>query len=406
MQPPLFAPVSLSVADVTRYLRELIESDEILQDVWVQGEISTLSRPASGHIYFTLKDQTAALRCVIWKTTALRLRLNLQSGLAVEAHGQIGVYERDGQYQLYVDAVRLAGEGALYQEFLRLKARLEAEGLFDEARKRAIPRRPRRIGIVTSATGAALQDMLLTLQNRFALVEVVLAPAAVQGDESPGQVVTAIRALNALGDVAVILVARGGGSLEDLWCFNDERVVRAIAASQVPVVTGIGHETDFTLSDFAADFRAPTPTAAAVAVTPDGAEDRQALVELAEGIINDTSSNISARRQALLHLAERLKRASPLWLIQNDRQRLDQVNERLLRAFEHNLALRRSQRDGLEARLRSLDPRAVMQRGFALLWQSDGSLVRSAGQVSPGQRLSAQLADGRLGVEVRDIIND
>ncbi len=403
MQPALFAPVSLSVADLTRYLRELIESDSILRDVWVQGEISNFSRPASGHIYFTLKDQTAALRCVIWKSTALRLRMNLQSGLAVEAHGQIGVYERDGQYQLYVDAIRLAGEGALYQEFLRLKARLETEGLFDEARKRPIPERPRRIGIVTSATGAALQDMLNTLQMRFPLVEVVLAPAAVQGDDSPPQVMMALRALNALGDVDVILVARGGGSLEDLWCFNDERVVRAIASSDVPVITGIGHETDFTLSDFAADLRAPTPTAAAVAATPDMAEDRQVLGNLAGQVAAAALGNIDAHRVRLAELANRLKRASPLWRIQNDRQRLDQLNERTLRAFGHDLALRRTHLSGVESHLRSLDPRAVLQRGFALLRQADGSLVRSTAQASLGQHLTAELADGSLGVEVKDI---
>ena len=220
-QPGLFNR-SLSVSDLTRYLRELLESDEILRDIWVVGEISNLSRPSSGHVYLTLKDAGAALRCVIWRSTMLRLPVNLSNGQAVEAHGQIGVYERDGAYQLYIDVVRPAGEGKLYQEFLRLKARLESEGLFDEERKRALPERPHRIGIVTSPTGAALQDMLNTLQRRYPLAEVVLAPAAVQGDNAPGEIVRGIGALNRLGDVDVILVARGGGSLEDLWAFNDE----------------------------------------------------------------------------------------------------------------------------------------------------------------------------------------
>ena len=270
-QPSLFR-TSLTVTDLTRYLRQVLESDPVLQDVWVNGEISNLSRPSSGHIYFTLKDAGAALKCVIWRSTMLKLRIDLQSGMAVEAHGQVSLYERDGAYQLYVDAVRPAGEGRLYQEFMRLKARLEAEGLFDEERKRSLPERPRRIGIVTSPTGAALQDMLNTLQRRYPLAEVLVAGAAVQGVEAPPEIVRGIRALNRLPGVDVILVARGGGSLEDLWAFNDERVVRAIVASRVPVVSGVGHETDFTLADFAADRRAPTPTGAAVMVTPDVAD--------------------------------------------------------------------------------------------------------------------------------------
>ena len=279
-QPSLFKPVALTVSDINRYLRELFESDEIVRDVWVQGEVANLSRPASGHIYFTLKDQSSALKSVIWKTTAMRLPLTLQSGMAVEAHGSVSVYERDGQYQLYVDAVRLTGEGALYQEFTRLKARLEAEGLFDPERKRPIPERPARLGIATSATGAALQDILNTLKRRYPLVEAILAPCAVQGEEAPAQVVAALRALNAEPGVEVILLARGGGSLEDLWTFNDEMVVRAIANSRAPVITGIGHEIDFTLSDFAADLRAPTPTAAAELAVPDALELRDQIVSL------------------------------------------------------------------------------------------------------------------------------
>ncbi len=245
-QPSLFSPPSLSVSELTRYLRQLLESDELLQDVWATGEISNLRLPDSGHVYFTLKDSFAALRCVIWRSTAQRIGHALANGQAIEAHGAIGVYERDGQYQLYVDGVRPAGQGWLYQEFLRLKARLEAEGLFAPERKRPLPSLPRCIGIVTSPTGAALQDMLNTLRNRYPLAEVILAPTLVQGEEAPQQIAAALRALDQSGLPDVILVARGGGSLEDLWAFNDERVVYAIADSHIPVVTGIGHETDFT----------------------------------------------------------------------------------------------------------------------------------------------------------------
>ena len=263
-QIPLFShqiPVSWSVTDLTRYLRELLESDELLQDVWVQGEVSNLSRPASGHLYLTLKDDSASLRCVMWRNAVLRQGFVPRDGDAIQVHGAISIYEAGGQYQLYADIFRPAGEGALFQEFLRLKALLETEGLFDPQRKRPIPSRPRCIGIVTSPTGAALQDMLNTLKRRYPLVEVVLAPTPVQGDAAPLGIITALHDVVRVANPDVIILARGGGSIEDLWAFNDERVARAIAASPVPVITGVGHETDFTIADFVSDLRAPTPTA-------------------------------------------------------------------------------------------------------------------------------------------------
>jgi exodeoxyribonuclease VII large subunit len=267
-QMPLFQPAHWSVTELTRRVRLLLDTDPELQDAWVQGELSNLSRPASGHVYFTLKDSGASLRCVMWKTDAARLRVAVQDGMAVEAHGHVSVYEAGGQYQLYVDTLKPAGEGALYAEFLRLKALLEAEGLFDAARKRSIPDLPRRIGIVTSATGAALRDILNTLRRRLPLLEVVLAASPVQGDEAPAALALALAELNRVAEPDVILLARGGGAIEDLWAFNDERVVRAVIASRAPVICGVGHETDFTLADFAADLRAPTPTAAAEMATP------------------------------------------------------------------------------------------------------------------------------------------
>ena len=249
-QLSLFQPPSWTVTNLTRYLRVLLEGDANLQDIWVVGEISNLSRPASGHLYFTLKDSGAALRCVMWRNAVLRQPLLPQDGEAIEVHGSLSVYEAGGNYQLYADLIRPAGEGALYQEFLRLKARLEEEGLFADERKRPIPRWPKTIGIVTSPTGAALRDMLNTLKRRYPLVRVILAPTAVQGEEAPGGIVEAISRLNRIAQPDVILLARGGGSIEDLWAFNDERVARAIFASRVPVISGVGHETDFAIADF------------------------------------------------------------------------------------------------------------------------------------------------------------
>lgn len=400
-QPPLFSPALLSISELARYLRQLFESDELLQDVWVQGEVSNLARPASGHIYLTLKDQSAALRCVIWRSTAERLRLSLQNGMAVEAHGEVRVYEVSGQYQLYIDLLRPGGEGLLYQEFLRLKDRLEQEGLFDPQRKRPLPELPACIAIVTSASGAALQDMLNTLRSRYPLAAVVLAASAVQGDQAPPAIVAALERLNCSVKPDVIIVGRGGGSLEDLWAFNDERVVRAIAASQAPVVTGIGHETDFTLADFAADLRAATPTGAVVAATPDK-RDLQAdlsvlrrdLTALYQGILNGCQRHLDQSRAGLL-------RTSPLRVVQVNRQRLDEVSERARRAMRSCLQLRRAQLEGVSRRIVNLSPASVLRRGFAILRDGQGVVVRSVAQARPGLDLQVTVADGEFGAVVK-----
>ena len=403
-QLPMLPQLAISVTEITRYLRQLLESDEVLQDVWVSGEISNLSRPVSGHIYFSMKDESAALRCVIWKSNALRLRVALQNGLAVEAHGYISLYERDGQYQLYIDALRAAGEGYLYQEFLRLKARLEAEGLFDPERKRPVPSRPQRIGIVTSATGAALQDMLNTLRRRYPLAEVILAPAAVQGAEAPLELVAALQALNRLGNVDVILIGRGGGSLEDLWAFNDERVVRAVATSRVPVISGVGHETDFTLVDFAADVRAPTPTGAAVLAAPDVADIALELQNAASRLVSSFQARLGAFQAALADLAHHLQRTSPAWRIQNDEQHLDALIQRLESGLSQELRLLRARLEGLEQRLVSLSPQAVFQRGYAVVRRPNGEVVRSTAQVGMGQELSIQVVDGKIDAKVEKVV--
>lgn len=399
-QLTFFNPPALTVSEITHYMRQLLESDEILRNIWVQGEVSNLSRPGSGHIYFTLKDQTAALRCVIWKNNALRLRFSLENGRGVEAHGAFSVYEKDGQYQLYVDAIRPAGEGQLYLEFLRLKARLEAEGLFDPERKRILPSRPTRIGIVTSPTGAALQDMLNTIQQRYPLAEVFLAPTSVQGEMAPLEIVRALKWVNQINPDLIIL-ARGGGSLEDLWAFNDENVVRAIIDSPKPVVTGIGHETDFTLADFAADMRAPTPTGAAVLVTPDINEIAGALAAYRRELVDILISDLANRRSYLADAVARLRRTSPLWIIQNDRQRLDENISRLRRAAAHSLELKRARCQGAANHLTSLNPLSILQRGYAVVSQAGGEIVKSINQVEPGQKISIRVSDGQFPAETR-----
>ncbi len=400
-QLPLFEPPVWGVSDLNRHIRTLLEADPDLQDLWVQGEVSNFSQPRSGHWYFTLKDAGAALRCVMWRNTARRQQYVPRDGDAVEVHGGVSVYESGGVYQLYADEIRPAGRGGLYEQFLRLKARLEADGLFDPQRKRPVPRWPRRVGIVTSATGAALRDMLNTLKRRYPLVEVLLAPAAVQGEAAPAAIVRALERLQTLQPPPdVILLARGGGSIEDLWAFNDERVVRAVAACRVPVISGVGHETDFTLADFAADLRAPTPTAAAELAVPDQGDLRAALEALRRRLSALASGQVALRRTALQQTAARLERASPLRFIRTGQQRVDELGERLTLLARHRLALERAAVENAALRLRALDPQDVLRRGYALVTDSRGALVRSAAQPRPGERLDIRLHDGSFPVRV------
>lgn len=396
MQFPIFAIPVWTVTQVNRYLRDILESDELLQDIWISGEISNLSQPPSGHIYFTLKDRQSSLRCVIWRNTAMRLTSPLRDGQAIEAHGNISVYEPGGQYQLYVDAMRPAGEGELYQQFLRLKARLEAEGLFDPARKKPIPPYPRCIGVVTSPSGAALQDVLNTLRRRYPLAQVILAPTTVQGEEAPAGIVDALQALNTYVRPDVILLVRGGGSLEDLWAFNDEQVARAIAASETPIISGVGHEIDFTIADFVSDLRAPTPTAAAELATP----DRQALTQevnvLAQRLTQAVRRKLDYFTTHYHAQAKRLKGLSPLTRIRSQQQQVDELSQQAFQHLTYRLAHLNLRLQGLHHRLLALNPTAVLRRGYAILRRPDGEVIRSVKQVLPNTRLNALLQDGVL----------
>jgi exodeoxyribonuclease VII large subunit len=399
-QLPLFETRSWSVTSLTRFIRHLLESDYDLQDVWVVGEVSNCSRPTSGHLYFTLKDVNASLRCVMWRTDFQRQKFIPRDGDAVEVHGSIGLYEANGLYQLYVDQIRATGEGLLFQEFLKLKERLEAEGLFDPERKRPIPRIPGCIGIVTSPSGAALRDILNTLKRRCPMARVVISPAPVQGEEAPAMLIAALEGLEREVKPDVILLARGGGSIEDLWAFNDERLVRAIVACSVPVICGVGHETDFTLADFAADLRAPTPTAAAERAAADRAELLGSLQDWSRSLNQLIRSHLKTPRWRLDELGLLLQMNSPRSRIRSDRQRLDDLARRGMAALAHAMLLERTRILSLEQRLRALNPQAVLRRGFAVVTGPEGVLVRSVKQVQAGDQLQVQVSDGSFGVQV------
>lgn len=403
LQPNLFdsSPEMMTVGQITRYVKSVLENDYLLQDLWVEGEVSNLKVAASGHAYFTLKDEQASLRCVMWRSDVECQDLLPQDGQSVLAHGRISVYEAGGAYQFYVDHFQLAGMGRLYIEFEKLKQHLAQEGLFDAERKRPLPPLPRRLGVVTSPTAAALQDILNVLARRFPLIQVVLSPTMVQGKQAPPQIVAAIQALNDYTDVDAIIVARGGGSLEDLWAFNDERVARAIAASRVPVISGVGHEVDFTIADFAADLRAPTPSAAAEMAVPDRSELLADLRAQQSRLLGAMQWRLNEHKQSLTRLAQLLNRNSPRGYIETLRQRVDELSQMACIHLNHLLTLRREQLGSLKARLSTLSPFATLERGYAIVRHGETKrIVTSTVQVKAGEPITIQVRDGEFDARV------
>ncbi len=393
-----------TVSDVTRHIKSLIDSDETLADLWIEGEISDFRQASSGHCYLNLKDSQCELRCVMWRTQAVKLLWRPQPGDAVEMHGYVSVYERGGVYQFYADTLLRGGVGDRWREFQALKALLEAEGLFDASRKRAIPRWPQRIGVVTSPTGAALQDILNVLAGRYPLVEVYVSPSSVQGMEAPASIVRAIAALNARDDIDLVIVARGGGSAEDLWAFNDEGVARAVAGSRAPVITGIGHETDFTIADFCADLRAPTPSAAAAAAVPDRQELSEQLVGRMNRLTSLVAAHIDERRERTDQLWARLQRQDLRRMVGEFRQRVDDQMRRARLALRQHVRLQRMRLTGTQQKLGTLDPRVILGRGYAMVQdRATGAKIRSAGQLAIDQLVELAFADGQAGARIVDV---
>ncbi|MBI2155659.1 MAG: exodeoxyribonuclease VII large subunit [Candidatus Rokubacteria bacterium] len=410
----------LSVTELTQRLRAVLE--ERFPAVWVEGEISNFRLYGSGHAYFTLKDADAQLRAVLFRNRARRLKFEPADGLSVMAFGSVEVYAQRGEYQLVVELLEPKGLGALQLAFEQLKARLEAEGLFDAGRKRALPRFPRKIGIVTSPSGAALRDILRVIGRRFGDLHIVIAGCRVQGDGAAAEIAQAIRDLDALGDVDVVIVGRGGGSLEDLWAFNEEVVARAIAASTAPVVSAVGHEVDFTIADFVADLRAPTPSAAAElvvrekqAVVDTLADLRQRLGRAMTRPLRDLERRVDdvvarlrrggrgelARAEHRLQLvAAGLRSASPFARVENGRHRLDRVQARMRAELRHAAVGARHRLAAAVGRLDSLSPLAVLGRGYSLTLADARRIVRSWRDVRPGDPVRVLLHEGSLDCRV------
>ncbi len=373
-------PKILTISELTHDLKEVLEN--IFQDVWVEGEISNLRSPGSGHSYFSLKDAQSTLRCVLFRNAGARLKFALSDGMQVIASGRIGIYGRDGQYQLYVDTLQPKGAGALQMAFEQLKARLAQEGLFDEARKKSLPFLPGTIGVVTSPTGAVIRDILQVLERRFPRAHVVINPVRVQGQGAAEEIARAVQEFNAWGQVDVIILARGGGSLEDLWSFNEEVVARAIDASKIPVVSAVGHETDYTIADFVADKRAPTPSAAAEMVMPAEAELREHIDQLVK------------------HLWRSL-----IDVVPQQSQRIDDLCDEMRRALQNRFEAKRLEADGFCRELEALNPLAILRRGYSVTMAEDGrAAIRDTAQLKVGDRLKTRLAKGEFLSRVEEIV--
>lgn len=391
-------PEVLSVTQVSRYLKTLLETDDVLQDIWVRGEISGCKTYTSGHCYFTLKDAEAQLPCVFFKHARQRSTApELRDGMAIAAAGRVSLYERDGKLQLYVEYVQLLGEGALFLRFEQLKARLAAEGLFEAERKRPLPVAPAVVGIVTSPQAAALRDMLRVLRTHYPLARVLLAPTLVQGSEAPAAIARALDLLNEHGEADVIIVARGGGSIEELWAFNEEIVARAMARSRIPIISGVGHETDTTMADFVADQRASTPTAAATAAVPNIADWLVETQECEQALTVLMGDLLVRYREDLGQLERYLERETPRYRLERLQQQLDDTLDVLQTTMQHKQTLQRERLKGVALRLHALSPLLTIGRGFAVVRRAgEPGVVSSVQQARPGDKLDIQLADGHI----------
>lgn len=393
----------LSVSQLNEYIRGKLDSDALLNGIAVRGEISNYKVYPSGHHYFTLKDEASALKCVMFKGNALRLRFRPDNGVKVIAMGKISVYPRDGVYQLYCTAMAMDGIGDLYAAFEQLKAKLSAQGLFDPAHKKPIPKYPKVIGIVTSSAGAAIHDMLRILRKRYPLCEVRLLPVRVQGAEAPGEIAAAIRYANHYCLADLLIVGRGGGSIEDLWAFNDERVAHAIYDSHIPVISAVGHEPDVTISDYVADLRAATPSNAAELAVPDQDALRQNLDAMSDSMVSVLNRQLKSARQHLNVLSRSAALQSPAGYLNQKRKNLELLKNRLTAAENRDMDRKKQQFIRLTSKLDAMSPLKVLTRGYSIAMTEDDQVITSAAQVQPGDVVKVSLREGFITAQVREV---
>lgn len=392
----------VSVSQLNEYIRGKLDGDALLSGIAVRGELSNYKVYPSGHHYFTLKDEASALKCVMFKSSAVRLRFRPENGMKVIAMGKISVYPRDGVYQLYCASMAMDGIGDLYAAFEQLKAKLSAQGLFDPAHKKPLPKYPGTIGIVTSSAGAAVHDMLRILRKRYPLTRVLLLPVRVQGAEAPGEIAAAIRYANHYQLADLLIVGRGGGSIEDLWAFNDEQVAHAIYDSRIPVISAVGHEPDVTISDYVADLRAATPSNAAELAVPDQDALRQNLDSMCMAMTTALTRQVKASRQHLQVLSGSPALQSPTGYLEQRRKSLELLQNRLVSAETRTVERKNRQFIELTSKLDAMSPLKVLTRGYALVRREDGMVLKSVRQIEPGERIKVSLSDGSLTAAVTE----
>lgn len=395
--------MTLSVTQLNEYIKMLLDGNPVLSDVLVKGEISNFTNHRTGHFYFSLKDESGIVRAVMFKAYASKLAFLPEDGMRVTVHGRVSSFVRDGQYQIYVDDIRPDGVGSLYIAFEQLKRKLAAEGLFDPERKRPIPKLPRRIGIVTSPTGAAIRDMINVLGRRFPYAEIILYPALVQGAGAAASVIEGIKYFNETRSADVLIVGRGGGSMEDLWAFNDENLARWVAASAIPIISAVGHETDFTICDFAASLRAPTPSAAAELAVPDTDDIKRRLENVNTRNRNTIQANLSRARQKLDSITRLGVLSSPDRLLDERRMNLLYFSEKLQGQAQSCLSNGKIRFAGIAEKLGALNPLGIISRGYSAVTDENGEVVRSARQLSKGDTLKVRFSDGYATASVNDV---
>lgn len=391
----------LTVSEITQVVKNLIEGSEILRQVFVRGEISNFKHHSSGHMYFTLKDEKSQLRSIMFRSRSMLLPFVPENGMKVIAFGYVSVFTKSGEYQLYVEDIEPDGIGALHFAFEKLKTKLEYEGLFDDKNKMPLPFLPRKIGIVTSITGAALRDILTVIKRRYYNIDIVIAPVLVQGEGAPDVICSAIGDLNQFGDLDVIIVGRGGGSIEELWAFNDERVARAIFSSKIPVISAVGHETDFTIADFVADKRAPTPSAAGEIVVPEKISLINGIAQLEYRMVNAMRSFVALRRQRLEYAKKTSAFTRPEGITASYKVMIDQWVDRLHKEIRYQMEGHRSTIRGSISKLNALNPLAVLERGFSIAMAINGQIIRKIDDAHEGDALKLIVTDGTLICEVK-----